>query len=74
MILLEMAVSHKKYDYYHLLSGQDLPIKTNDYIQNFFISHQGKEFVAFDKKKFDCQTRVQYRYSVTGDGRAQSKK
>lgn len=64
MILLEMAVSHKKYDYYHLLSGQDLPIKTNDYIQNFFISHQGKEFVAFDKKKFDCQTRVQYRYPL----------
>ena len=56
--------SHKKYDYYHLLSGQDLPIKTNDYIQNFFISHQGKEFVAFDKKKFDCQTRVQYRYPL----------
>ena len=64
ILLLEMAVSQGKYNYYHLLSGQDLPIKTNAYIQNFFISHQGKEFVAFDKKEFNCQARVQYRYPL----------
>lgn len=62
LLLLEAATSYKKYNYYHLLSGQDLPIKTNDYIKEFFINNQGREFVAFDKKKFDCRDRVQYYY------------
>lgn len=36
------------YDYYHLLSGADFPIKSNDYIYNFFEINNGKEFVHFD--------------------------
>ena len=35
------------HDYYHLISGADLPIKTQDEIHAFFASHQGKEFVGF---------------------------
>lgn len=35
------------YAYYHLLSGVDLPIKTQDEIHAFFNSNQGKEFVCF---------------------------
>ena len=53
LILLEAATAHGKYNYYHLLSGQDLPIKSNDEIMRFFEQHQGTEFVAFDKEKFD---------------------
>ena len=37
------------YDYMHLLSGVDFPIKSNGYIQQFFLEHQGKEFVGFSK-------------------------
>lgn len=38
-----------EYDYLHLLSGVDFPIKSNGYIQQFFLEHQGKEFVGFSK-------------------------
>lgn len=37
------------YDYLHLLSGVDFPIKSHSYIQKFFQEHQGKEFVGFSK-------------------------
>ena len=33
------------HDYYHLLSGVDLPLKTPDKILNFFDENAGKEFV-----------------------------
>ncbi len=36
LILFESAFNHGPYDYYHLLSGVDLPIKSNDYIDNYF--------------------------------------
>lgn len=64
LLLLEMATAHRKYNYYHLLSGQDLPIKSNNEIMNFFKKHQGVEFVAFDKEKFDCDDRVRYFYPL----------
>ncbi len=34
--LLETAINYKKFDYYHLISGADLPIKSQDYIHTFF--------------------------------------
>lgn len=64
LILLETATKHGKYNYYHLLSGQDLPIKPGEDIMNFFVKNQGQEFVAFDKEKFDCHSRVQYYYPL----------
>lgn len=48
MNLMEEAVIGD-YDYLHLLSGVDFPIKSNGYIQHFFLEHQGKEFVGFSK-------------------------
>lgn len=35
IILFETAIKHGQYEYYHLISGMDLPIKSNDYIHNF---------------------------------------
>lgn len=35
-LLFETALSHGPYAYYHLLSGTDLPIKSQDYIHAFF--------------------------------------
>ena len=35
------------YDYYHLLSGVDLPIKSQDYIHHFFEKNKGYEFVPY---------------------------
>lgn len=43
--LLERAIQGN-YDYYHMLSGVDFPIKKNSYIQNFFRENCNKEFVG----------------------------
>lgn len=50
--LLMNAAYSKGYDYYHLLSGVDLPIKSQDYIHKFFEDNKGKEFVGFKPDEF----------------------
>ncbi|PLS27451.1 glycoside transferase family protein [Bifidobacterium anseris] len=48
MRLIRAALeSGEPYGYLHLLSGADLPIKTNDEICRFLQEHDGKEFIAF---------------------------
>lgn len=46
--LLNSAIK-SEYDYYHLLSGMDLPIKSLKEINGFFEENSGKEFIHFDK-------------------------
>lgn len=46
--LLEYAKSKGNYDYYHFISGIDLPIKSNAYLLHFFEENKGKEFIGFD--------------------------
>ena len=60
--LLKCATLQGNYLYYHLLSGEDLPIKTQDDIHDFFEEHQGKEFVRFECDKFQYYDRVRYYY------------
>lgn len=49
LFLFEKAcINH--YDYYHLLSGADLPIKGNKEIDNFFELNKGKEFISYNDK------------------------
>lgn len=50
--LLKEAIGNN-YEYYHLLSGVDLPIKDQDYIHDFFEQNNGTEFVRFTKNKWD---------------------
>ncbi len=45
--LFAVAQAQGKYAYYHLLSGVDLPLKSQDYIHEFFAQHAGKEFVGY---------------------------
>ena len=47
LLLLETASMKGPYDYYHLLSGVDLPIKSQDYIHHFFEKNKGYEFVPY---------------------------
>lgn len=58
LLLLEQATSHGHYAYYHLLSGEDLPIKPQDSIHAFFDLHRGKEFVHFADNVFHHEFRV----------------
>lgn len=51
MFLLQEAVQNY-HDYYHLISGSDLPLKTNEEIQKFFIAHKGKQLVHFESDSF----------------------
>lgn len=41
------AAKEYTYQYYHLLSGVCLPLKTQDEIHDFFNKHAGREFVHF---------------------------
>ena len=47
LALFEAAVAKGPYGYYHLLSGVDLPIKSQDYIHDFFDRHAGQEFIGY---------------------------
>lgn len=44
--LFQTAFENGPYLYYHLLSGNDLPIKSQNIIHSFFDNHQGEEFVS----------------------------
>ena len=60
--LWETAARTGCYDYYHMISGEDLPIKSQDRIHEFFDQNQGKEFVHFCQKDFEFSYRVKYFY------------
>lgn len=61
--LLELSTSKRQYDYYHLLSGQDLLISSLDDLFAFFKVHEGTEFVNFESECFNHIDRVKY-YSM----------
>lgn len=47
LFLMEMASKVRKYQYYHLISGLDLPLRTQKEIHEFFLNNSGKEFIHF---------------------------
>lgn len=49
----KLFLSGKKYDYVHIISGCDLPIKSNDEIHTFFSENYGKEFIHFTSDKLN---------------------
>lgn len=69
LALLRAATEHsldwnKAYCYYHLISGADLPLKTQDEIHAFFEHHQGHEFVHLGTASYqkEIQERIKYWY------------
>ena len=46
MDLITAAIESDRFDHLHLLSGQDLPLKTSDEIHEWFDNHQGKNFIG----------------------------
>ena len=67
-ILLSEAVK-EYHDYYHLLSGADLPLKPWKKIDDFFLRNRGKEFVNFMKpdsmKKLQKRSRYYWLFQET---------
>lgn len=52
-LLFEKAYNTDTYDYFHLLSGVDLPIQTVDKIDSFFEENRGKEFIGFYQENME---------------------
>ena len=71
MILFKNAAP-KHYMYYHLLSGVDMPLKTQDEIHSFFQEHSGQNMISFDDRALETRNftnRVQYYHffqNITG--------
>ncbi|MDR2930471.1 MAG: hypothetical protein LBV06_06175 [Propionibacteriaceae bacterium] len=64
LLLLSEATARGSYDRYHLISGQDLPIQTQDTIREFMQVHSNKEFVGFAKPAFSYAYRVRFYYPM----------
>ncbi len=62
LVLLKKATETGKYEYYHLLSGEDLPLMKPSEMHAFFEKNKGKEFVSFMKEEFIDEYRVRYWY------------
>lgn len=71
LFLLEQATQNQPYDYYHLISGSDFPLKKAKEIYDFFKKHQGKEFIHFYSEKIpnDKLNRIKYYYTFIKYGR-----
>lgn len=57
LFLFKEAHNNGDYLYYHLLSGNDLPIKTQDEIHSFFDNNYPIEFIGFSSG-ISCENRV----------------
>lgn len=61
MILLKAALTRGEYSFYHLLSGQDLPLRNQDFMHTFFENAEGKNFIDVitpDRIKKDWYERI----------------
>ncbi len=67
LALLKAAASKDRYDYYHLLSGMDLPIKSQDRIHSFFDANPGKEFLNLWQLRPSNLSRFRY-FTVFPEG------
>ena len=62
LLLLKKSTSIEHYDYYHLISGQDYLLKTQNEIHDFFDSYQGLEFISCRKLSGKYIERVKFYY------------
>lgn len=65
LLLLRTASADGPHAYYHLLSGSDLPLKSQDEIHRFFQQNKGKEFIEYwndEEAQRDAFRRVRYFY------------
>ena len=62
LLVFEYAFRHGSYSYYHMMSGQDLPLQSQDYIHNFFDNKfPGYEFVDVETEDGAHQKDVEYK-------------
>lgn len=74
-LLLEEATK-LQYQYYHFISGVDLPIKSQDDIHSFFDKNAGKEFIHYFKHQYIHDhrlERIKYYHLFTNNLRSSNK-
>lgn len=64
MLLLSLATKIGKYKYYHLISGQDLPIKPQKYIHDYF-DDKDMEYMEVVKDEPIDEYRVRYFHFIS---------
>lgn len=62
LLLLKTALNHGEYRYFHLISGQDLPLKTQNELHSFFDEMDGYNFIDLVQPN---QLKKRVRESVT---------
>lgn len=62
LTLLETANINGNYEYYHLLSGVDLPLKSQKYIHEFFDKNK-YEYIHFAARTFRNSAIIRYKYN-----------
>lgn len=65
LFLLREAVK-QPHDYYHLISGHDLPIKPHSEILAFFEANKGKEFIHFESDDYCRKENCMYYHFLRG--------
>ncbi len=63
LFLLNVSAKHH-YEYYHLISGADFPLKNQDMIHSFFNKNKGKEFIQFNDAFLNTNTHIYRRLSL----------
>lgn len=66
-LLLLQEAAKSPHSYYHLISGVDYPLKTQDYIHSFFRENQGKQFISIDhceERSVEYTDRIRYYYPL----------
>lgn len=72
--LFEAAYTENKYDYYHLLSGLDLPLANQDIIHDFFDKNPQREFITYSAALSQNELAVRlHNYGFTKYFRTQNK-
>ena len=62
MLIFEYAYNHGPYSYYHMMSGQDLPLKSQEYIHHFMDEeHPHCEFVTVNNEGPDYLQDLEYK-------------
>jgi len=65
LLVFKTALQHGPYEYLHLLSGQDLPLKTQDCIHKFFDSlAKGTNLVGFGQGELNKSIYLRKRITI----------
>ncbi len=54
LLLCKTALKSKEYEYFHMITGQDMPIKTNNYFIEHFSKLNGKSYLEYFTMPASC--------------------